>query len=152
MYWNTLPGRSASYLRWQELETQLGHILKGAKRVAMEYSPRNAIPYLSKVDAGMVDLVRSLGCDVVSSGGFLQYYTCVMTKEQLESQIEAAEFLDRTAERSWQMIREKLGSITEYQVREFIVGEFERHGFTSEGLPICAVNEHSADPHFAFTR
>ncbi len=146
-----LPGKKKLYLKWQELEASLKEILKGSKTVAMEYSPNNAIPYLSKVDAGMVDLVRSCHVDVVSSGGFLQYYTCVLSDTQLQSHLEAAEFLDRTVASAWEMIARHLNEgkkIDEYAVRTFIAAEFEQNGFVTEGLPICAVNAHSADPHF----
>ena len=79
-----VPGKTESYLKWQELEAQLEKVLKGSKTVAMEYSPRNAIPYLSKVDAGIIDLVRSFHVEVVSSASFLQYYTCVLDGQQLQ--------------------------------------------------------------------
>ena len=146
-----LPGSKISYLTYQELESSLKHILKGAKTVAMEYSPRNAIPYLSKVDAGMVELVRSFQIDVVSSGGFLQYYTCVLTDEQLVTHLDAAAFLDRTAAKTWDMIASHLKAsqpIDEHGVRTFIASEFKQHGYSAEALPICAVNAHSANPHF----
>jgi len=146
-----LPGKKISYLKWQELEGRLKEILQGSKRVAMEYSPHNAIPYLSKVDGGMIDLVRSCHVEVVSSGGFLQYYTCVLSQEQLRSHLDAADFLDQTVAKAWKMIGEHLQKsqpIHEYAVRMFIADEFEKNGYSTEGLPICAVNAHSADPHF----
>ena len=146
-----LPGKKISYLKWQELEGRLKEILQGSKKVAMEYSPQNAIPYLSKVDGGMIDLVRSCHVEVVSSGGFLQYYTCVLSQEQLRSHLDAADFLDQTVAKAWKMIGEhiqKLQPIHEYAVRMFIADEFEKNGYSTEGLPICAVNAHSADPHF----
>ncbi|MBS0604458.1 MAG: M24 family metallopeptidase [Verrucomicrobia bacterium] len=146
-----LPGKTEIYLKWQELESQLGKVLKGAKTVAMEYSPRNAIPYLSKVDAGMVDLVRSFQIEVVSSASFLQYYTCVLDEEQLKSHLEAAYILDKIVGMAWDKIATSLRSgrkINEYQVRMFIADQMEANGFMTEGLPICAVGAHSADPHF----
>ncbi len=146
-----LPGKKKIYLKWQEMESSLGDLLKGSRTVAMEYSPRNAIPYLSQVDAGVIDLVRSYGVEVVSSGNFLQYYTCVLDQSQVESHLEAASFLDRTAGKTWEWIALHLRGdkkITEYDVRMFIVEEFRRKNFISAGLPICAVNAHSADPHF----
>lgn len=146
-----LPGETLPYLKWEELETQLAAVLKGAKTVAMEYSPRNAIPYLSKVDAGMVDLIRSFGVDVVSSASFLQFYTCVLDEEQLKMHLEAADFLDRTAISTWDKISHALRKkerIDEYQVQQFILEQMSAHGFITEAHPICAVNAHSADPHF----
>ncbi len=146
-----LPGKTAVFLRWQELEASLQRALQGAKKIAMEFSPRGAIPYLSKVDGGTIDLVRSFGVEVASSASFLQYYTCVLDDQQLESHLDAADFLDRLAQKAWDRIAEALrkgNAINEYEVRQFIAGEFEAHGYMSEGLPICAVNAHSADPHF----
>ena len=146
-----LPGRSESYLRWEELEEKMGKLLKGSKTVAMEYSPKNGIPYLSKVDAGTIDLVRSFGVEVVSSGSFLQHYTCVLDAEQLVMHEEAADFLDRLAAKVWEKVRTAVkngASLNEYQVRMFMAEQMTAHGFTTEGLPICAVNAHSADPHY----
>jgi len=146
-----IPGKTEIYLKWQELEAQLGKVLKGSKTVAMEYSPRNAIPYLSKVDAGIIDLVRSFQVEVVSSASFLQYYTCVLDEQQLQFHLEAAQFLDKVVGDAWDRIADSLRKgikINEHQVRMFIADEMTAHGFVTEGLPICAVNEHSADPHF----
>ncbi len=146
-----LPGSSVTYLKWETLENTLGSILKGARQVAMEYSPRNAIPYLSKVDGGMLDLIRSFGVEVVSSGAFLQYYTCALDEQQLHSHLDACAFLDQTAEKTWEMIATHLKRgklITEYQVSQFIAEEIESGGYINEGAPICAVNAHAADPHF----
>ena len=146
-----VPGKTESYLKWQELEAQLEKVLKGSKTVAMEYSPKNAIPYLSKVDAGIIDLVRSFRVEVVSSASFLQYYTCVLDEEQLQSHLEATQFLDKVVGDAWDKIADALCkeiSINEHQVRMFIADQMTAHGFMTEGLPICAVNAHSADPHF----
>lgn len=146
-----LPGKKMHYLKWQELEEALGQILKGAKTVAMEYSPNNAIPYLSKVDGGMIDLVRKFHVEVVSSGSFLQYYTCLLSEQQLKSHLKAAAFLDQTVAKAWDHIGSSLKEgkrIDEYAVRSFIADQFEMAGYITEGLPICAVNAHSADPHF----
>ncbi|MBY0530038.1 MAG: M24 family metallopeptidase [Rhabdochlamydiaceae bacterium] len=147
----SLPGSKKVYLKWQELETALAKTLNGCKTIAMEYSPRNAIPYLSKVDGGMIDLVRSFNVEIVSSGTFLQYYTCVLNDEQLQSHLDACEFLDKTAEKTWDMIADFLQkgkSITEYGVSQFIANEIAANGFMQEARPICAVNAHAADPHF----
>ena len=146
-----LPGATQPYLKWQELEAGLQNVLKGAKTIAMEYSPKNAIPYLSKVDAGTIELVRSFNIEVVSSASFLQYYTCVLDAEQLAFHVEAAVFLDKVVALAWEKIANALQggqSINEYQVRMFIAEQMLANGFITEGLPICAVNAHSADPHF----
>lgn len=148
---SNLPGVILSYLKWQELEAQLGKVLKGSKTVAMEFSPRNAIPYLSKVDAGTVDLVRSFQVEVVSSASFLQYYTCVLDEEQYKMHMEAAILLDRIVGEAWEKISNALSKgieINEYQVQQFIAEQISMRGFMAKALPIVAVNAHSADPHY----
>jgi Xaa-Pro dipeptidase len=146
-----LPGEVLKYLKWQELEAQLGTVLKGSKTVAMEFSPRNAIPYLSKVDGGMVDLVRSFHIEVVSSASFLQYYTCVLDEEQYRLHQEAAHLLDRAVGEAWEKITSALSKgikIDEYQIQQFIAEQISTRGFMAEASPIVGVNAHSADPHY----
>ena len=146
-----LPGSKRIYLKWEELNNHIEETLKGSKRIAMEYSPRNALPYVSKVDAGVIDLVRSFGVEVCSSADFLQYYTCVLDEQQLASHMAAAEMLDKTVARAWQWIADALKAgrkATEYDVQQFILQEFAAAGFISEGAPICGVNAHSASPHY----
>lgn len=146
-----LPGKVFPFLKWQELEERLEKVLSGAEIVAMEFSPRCAVPYSSKVDGGTIDLVRSYGIKIVSSDPFIQQYTCVLDEEQFAFHLEAATFLDQLAEKTWEKIRNDLQTgtkIDEYGVRKWIFSEMETHGFTTQGLPICAVNAHSADPHF----
>jgi len=130
---------------------QLGQVLKGSKTVAMEFSPRNAIPYVSKVDAGMVDLVRSFQVEVVSSASFLQYYTCVLDEDQYNMHREATALLDRIVGEAWEKISNALCKgikINEYQVQQFIVEQISMRGFMAEASPIVGVNAHSADPHY----
>lgn len=149
-----LPGDEIFYSSWQELEIQLGKILMGLPKVAMEYSPRNAVPYVSKVDAGTVELVRSLGPEVVSSADLLQRYTSIWTPSQLASHLEAARVLDEAVAKAWALIGDSLGSrrkITESDVQQFIMQEFARQGCIADDPPICAVNAHSADPHYSPT-
>ncbi len=144
-----LPGTSMTYLSSLSLSQILQKILKG--RIAMEYSPFGAIPYLSKVDGGTLEWIRSFGVEVVSSGNFLQYYTCRLDSEQLASHKKAAAFLDEAAEKTWKKIAQALKNnetITEYGVRLFLLSLFEAEGFVTDAKPICAVNAHSASPHF----
>jgi Xaa-Pro dipeptidase len=150
-----LPGDPLFYLKWQELEAQLGKVLKGTKTVAMEFSPRNAIPYLSKVDGGMVDLIRSFQVEVVSSGSFLQHYTCVLDGEQLNMHVEAAHLLDQVVGEAWEKISTSLRKgtqINEYQVQQFVSDQILARGFMADAFPICGVNANSALPHFEPSR
>lgn len=147
-----LPGEKRVYSSAEELDEALRSILKGVGSVAMEYSHNCNIPTLAKVDAGMVERVQSLGPSVISSGDFLQELLCVWSKEQLELHREAGKVLDRVAEGAWNWIGDKLKKnqpVTEYDVQQFILKEIERAGCVMEGEPICGVNEHSAQPHYA---
>lgn len=146
-----LPGNVISYQTWKDLENALESILKGKKRVAMEYSPRNAIPAVSKVDAGTVELVRSFGVEVVSSADIMQRYTSVWDDHKLKTHLAAAEVLSETVDKAWRFIADVLQNkkgITEYDVQQFILAEFARKGCLSADSPLCSVNAHSADPHY----
>lgn len=148
---NHLPGNTLNYSSWQELHSHLQKILDGCKRVAMEYSPNNALPYISKVDAGTIDLIRSFDVQVVTSASLLQYYTSIWTDAQFKSHLDAAEMLSRTVDQAWTFISQHLKSnisLTEYAVQQFILQKFEQHNYIMDGSPICAVNEHSAQPHY----
>lgn len=150
-----LPGQKKIYLRWQTLEETLKDLLKGSRRVAMEYSPRCAVPYISRVDGGTIDLVRSTGCEVVSSAPFLQQYTSVLNQRQVESLMEAGALLEKIAEGVWSWIAQCLKRdqpVTDFEVVQWIANEFALAGFESEALPHCAINADSADPHFAPSR
>jgi Xaa-Pro aminopeptidase len=145
-----LPGREIVYLSHEELAEGLKSLLKGAKRVAMQYSPLGAIPYLSRTDAGIVELVRSLGVEVVSSQDLIQRFEAVWTPEQLESHLFAANALGETVQEAFAQIAKKLRSGTsEHQIQQFIRKRLEAHGLLAEESPLVAVNAHSADPHYA---
>lgn len=148
---DALPGEKWTYSSWQSLETNLAAALKGAKKVAMEYSPKNAIPYVSLVDGGTVDLVRSFGVEVVSSADFLPHFTAVLSDDQVASQLRAAKALDQIVNGAWDWIRDHLNKnqpITEYDVQQKIVADFKRLHLTADHDPIVGVNAHSADPHY----
>lgn len=150
-----LPGKTLKFSSWQLLEQHLAETLKGSSRIAMEYSPRNAIPYVSKVDAGTIEVIRSFGIDVVSSCDILQKFTNVLSQQQVEMHLTAAEILDETAEKTWGMIFQAFKAnkkVTEYDVQQFILQQFEEQDCMTDDPPICAVNEHSADPHYSPTK
>ncbi len=145
------PGARRTFASWQSLHAELAALLKGKKRIAMEYSPMNAIPYLSKVDGGTLDLVRSFGVEVVSSADFLPYFTAVLDVQQAASQIRAGQAVDQIVNEAWTWIGHHLKkgeTVTEYDVAQKIVADFEKRGLVTEDLPIVCVNAHSADPHY----
>ena len=148
---DAVPGEKRSYSSWQSLELALATLLRKAKKVAMEYSPRNAIPYVSCVDGGTIDLIRSMGAEVVSSADFLPYFTAVLTESQVASQIRAAKALDLIVGTVWDWIRDQLvalRAITEYDVQQKIVAQFKSFHLIADHDPIVGVNAHSADPHY----
>lgn len=150
-----LPGALRTYSTWQELETRLAEVLLGNHRIAMEFSPRNAVPYISKVDGGTIDLVRSFGVEIVSSGDLLQEFTSVWDGRKLAQHLEAAIVLEDAVGSAWQLIHESLNrgrAISEYDVQQYILSYFETHDCVTSGAPICAVNENSANPHYEVTK
>lgn len=149
-----LPGEKTVYLRWQELEEGVQKLLGNAKEVAMEYSPRNGNPYVSRVDAGVVELVRSFGTNVVSSGDLIQMFEATWDDEQWQMHLEAARHTDSAYAAAWDFIAEKIrteGSVRESEVQAVIMDHFEKHGMTTYHPPIVGVNEHSGDPHYETT-
>src|SRR5271167_218938 len=105
---DALPGASKSYLRWQELEAGVAELVAGAKRVAMEYVPRNANPYVSRVDAGTVELVRSCGAEVVSSGDLVQLFEACWDDEQWAMHLEAARHTRSAFDAAFAFIAERV--------------------------------------------
>ncbi len=146
-----IPGDKQLYLSWEELQRVVAKTLQEAKKIAMEYSPRNANPYVSMVDAGTVEWIRGLGIEVVSSAELLQSFTSLLNEKQIESHLVAAKILEKTVVSTWEWISaglKKEKSLTEYDVQQFILDAFASAGCITEGVPICAVNEHSALPHY----
>jgi Xaa-Pro aminopeptidase len=155
--WNldTVPGEKTIYLSWQSLEDGLKHILSGARRVAMEYSPRNAIPYVSNVDGGTIELVRSAGVEVVSSANLVQYFEARWTEEQTRDNVETAKHLRAIVDEVWKFIKQRVTSgdgLTEYDVQQFMLSEFAHRGLRTESDPNCSVNANSANPHYEPTK
>ena len=146
-----LPGSVQTYQTWRDFEEALQRILQGSQKVAMEFSPRNAIPTVSKVDGGTIDLVRSFDVEVASSANILQRLTSVWSEAQLQSHLAAANFLDRLAGEVWEFIG-RGGDLDEYKVQQFMLNRFQEEGFYSDDAPICAVNANSANPHYSPTK
>src|SRR5947209_2571451 len=147
-----LPGTGQTYLRWQELETGVASLVKGAKKVAMEYVPRNANPYVSRVDAGTVELVRSSGVEVLPSGDLVQLFEACWDDEQWAMHQEAAIHTRSAYDVAFAFIGEQVrtkGSVRETEVQQCILDHFAAHGLIADHPPICAVGPHSGDPHYS---
>jgi Xaa-Pro dipeptidase len=147
-----LPGaKKTVYRRWQELETGVGELVIGAKRVAMEYSARNANPYIGRVDAGTVELVKSYGCDVAASGDLIQRFEAVWDDDQEKSHFEAAKLCRAAYDVAFAFIAEEIkskGKAMETAVQARIMKHFADSKMTTYSPPIVGVGPHSGDPHF----
>src|SRR5262245_30987945 len=140
------------YLRWQELEDGVKSLVEGAKRVAMEYVPRNANPYVSRVDAGTIELVKSFGVEVASSGDLVQLFEACWSDEQWTQHLEAAKHTRSAFDAAFSFIAERVrkhGSVRETEVQQRILDHFKQHNLITDHPPICAVGPHSGDPHYA---
>ena len=133
----------------QDMVERLEEVLRGARRVAMEYSPQGKLPRVSRVDAGTLELVRGLDVEVVSSANTLQYATQRWSEADLESHVVAARSLDAIVQDAFRYVGEALGSdLTEHDVAEYIRRRYVEEGMVVTDGPVVAVNEHASDPHF----
>jgi Xaa-Pro dipeptidase len=150
----SLPGEMFYYAGLEELEKGLRKILGRAKNVAMQYSPENAIPYISMVDAGTIEMVRGVGAKVVSSADLVQKYEACWTPEQLRSHEEAGRAIDIIMRGAFQhaakCVRERT-TLTEFELKQWIQGGFEAAGLHTEEGPDVAVGAHASDPHYGPT-
>jgi Xaa-Pro aminopeptidase len=147
-----LPGPATAYLRWQELEAGVGTLLKGVKRIAMEYVPRNANPYVSRVDAGTVELVRSFGVEIVSSGDLVQEFEATWDDEQWAMHLEAEKHTRTAFDAVFAFLRDRTRggkSVHELDAQKVILDHFQKHGLVTDHPPIVGVGPHSGDPHYA---
>jgi len=129
----------------------LKDFLAGARRIAMNYSPRCAIPYVARVDAGTVELVRSLGVEVVSAADLIQRFEARLEPAQLASHRRAAAILRRVVDDTFAEIARAVASgtpISEYSAQQFVLACFAAHNLVTDDLPIVAVNANAARPHF----
>lgn len=131
---------------------ELGQMLKGKAHVAMEYSPLRELPRASRVDAGTVELVRSLGVEVVSSAELLQFATQRWTAEGLASHRRAAEQLGHIVLDAFVEIGDRLSiGVSEHEIHDYIMERFDETGLITDHGPVVAANGHASDPHFAPT-
>jgi Xaa-Pro dipeptidase len=146
-----LPGEAMQYMSWQSLGACLSRVLGQAKRAAMQYSPMNAIPYISRVDAGTIEQIRGHGVEIVTSADLVQRFEAVWDDRQLASHREAAEHLRRIVDEAFRQVGDAIRAkrtITEYDLQQFILSRFNAYGLVTSSAPIAAVNAHSADPHY----
>lgn len=146
-----VPGKKARYSSWQQQIDGLRTLLNGRRKIAMQYSPQCAVPVVSMVDAGTVELVRGLGVEVVSSADLIQYFEARWSEAALESHMEAGRRVDQARRRAFEMIGTRVrggAPVSEFEVAQFVRSEFERTGLVAADGPIVAVNAHASDPHY----
>ncbi|RZU40633.1 M24 family metallopeptidase [Edaphobacter modestus] len=147
---DSLPGTKTVYSSWQELEAQVAGLTAGATKIAMQYSPRNAIMYVSMVDAGTVEMVRGLGKEVVSSADLVSQFEAVLNDEQITTHYVAQQKIDAVLEAGWQEIgrRTRAGGTHEFAMVEFLSEAMGREGMVWEHGPNVSAGANSADSHY----
>jgi Xaa-Pro dipeptidase len=149
-----LPGPKTVYAGRGQLHAGLTTLLNGFKRVAMEYSPNCAIPYVSRVDAGTIELVRSLGVDVVSSGDLIQQFEARWNDAAIATHKTASEKLYRIKDRAFEEVARRLRdgvATTEYDIQQKMVGWFQDEGLIADSAPCVSAQENAGNPHYLAT-
>ncbi len=148
----TLPGERLAFHTWQEMHAFLQQVLPVGKGVAMEYSPMNAIPYMSRVDGGTLELVRSFGVEVVSSANLAQRFVAQLNEEQVEGQRAAGKLLIAAKDALFAQLSTDLRSgvaLDEYGVQQRFIQITQQAGLVMPEPPLVAVNANSGNPHYA---
>jgi len=148
---DALPGPKRAYAGWSQQVEGLRELLAGCRRVAMQYSPQCAVPYVAMVDAGTVELVRGLDVEVASAADLIQYFEARWSEENLRLHLEAGRRVDEARRAAFRLIGERVrggAGVGEFEVKEFIRGRFAEAGLVTDHGPIVAVNENASNPHY----
>ncbi|MEP6905208.1 MAG: M24 family metallopeptidase, partial [Gemmatimonadales bacterium] len=150
--WREWPSQWAktTYSSWRSLEAQLKELV-GGKRVAMEYSPGDAVPYLDRVPAGVLEMVRAAGATVVSSADLVTRFYAVWSEENLASHLRAAEIVAGIAKQAFTKAGESANGkspLTEFQLKEWILEQFAAASLETDHGPIVAIGPNAASPHY----
>ncbi len=151
---DSLPGKKEIFLPWVQLHSSLKKMLGSPKKIAMQYSPKNNIPAVSMVDAGIIELVKSFGHKIVSSADLVQMFEATIDEHGYEMHKGAGVLVDGIRAEAFDQIRNAIATnngLTEYQLQQFIMRRFEESGLTTADPPIVGTNDHPADPHFEST-
>jgi Xaa-Pro dipeptidase len=149
-----LPGRKTPYAGRLQLESGLRELLRGAQRIAMEYSPGNNIPYVSRVDAGTIESIRQLGIDIVSSGDLIQRFEAIWTDEMYETHRAASNCLYRVKDMAFNLVRERMSSragLTEFELQQRMMEWFGEEGLITDNPPNVSAQENAGNPHYSPT-
>ncbi len=150
-HFSQVSGRIKNYMSWRELHHEIMTLLSDIGKVAMEYSPNASIPYVSRVDAGTLELIQSFGVQVVSSANLVQHIEACLTEDQLGTHREAARLILEVKDLAFAWISEQVKagkSISEYDVQCLIMAHFDSMNLTAGHPPIVAVNANSSAPHY----
>ena len=152
---DTLPGAKSMYSSWQELHAEIQTLLQGQEKIAMQYSPNNDIMYVSMVDAGTVEFLRSLGKTIVSSANLVAQFQAVLTEEQKATHTVAQKAIDELLAEGWleigRRLRPAVGKAepyTEYDHVQWLSQAMRRAGLTWDDGPNVSVNAHCSDSHY----
>jgi Xaa-Pro dipeptidase len=146
-----LPGKKIVYLGWQEMEDKLRTVFKIGDKIAVQYSPKNAIPYISRMDAGTFELLKSFKVKLLSSADLVQKFEACLTQFQLNTHINAAKLLNNIVQKTFQIIKQKIGAheeINEFIIQQFMIDELKNRGLYYDQAPIVAANQNSGNPHY----
>ena len=147
---DALPGKKHVYSSWQELEQQLAALVAGHRRVALQYSPRNAIMYISMVDAGTVELLREFGVEPVSSANLVSHFEAVLTDDQIATHYQSQRILDQVLTAGWKRMGElaRSGGTDEFAIVTYMKQALEHEGLVTEHGPNVSCGPNSADSHY----
>jgi len=155
---DTLPGTKVQYSSWQELAAGIESMLTGAQRIAMQYSPNNAIMYVSMVDAGTIEFLRSLGKQIVSSADLVSQFEAVLTADAIASHGVAQRAIDAILIEGWKQIGLRLrpsagvkGALTEFDHVQWLSEAMRREGLVWANGPDVSVNANTSDSHYEAT-
>ncbi len=146
-----LPGEQQTFRSWQELEARLKALLPAGAHIAMEYSPRNAIPYLACVDAGTIELVRACGVEICTSANLAQRFVACLSQQQIESHREAGRRIMAARGELFEELGEALRRerpLDEYSVQQRFLALMRATGVVVDEPPLIAVNAHASNPHY----
>lgn len=146
-----LPGAMSAYAGWSEMVDGIRTLMGGAKKIAMQYSPNCAVPYVAMVDAGTIELIRSLGVEIATSANLVQFFEARWSEAQLEGHLEAGRRVDKVRREAFERIGAKLRAqerVTEWDIQQFIATRFTEEGLCADHGPDVAVNANASNPHY----
>jgi Xaa-Pro dipeptidase len=148
---DTLPGERVLYSTWQEMEAAIEAMLQGATKIAMQYSPRNAVMYVAMVDAGTIEVLRGMGKEIVSSADLVSQFEAVLTEHQVETHYIAQKKVDRILEDGWREMGARVRGdrgVNEFEMVQWLQGELAKEGLVWEHGPNVSVGANAADSHY----